>query len=141
VGCCRALYFGTTTVAFHGTKSNFKVSLFFSNLCPVSVRQRLVQKEGRITVMHKATPDSRLPIISIFSTLISMGVLRGVAMDCLKFHPGLRCPTLLRPAGRQPLKRSYGRFRACPSTERAFCSRLLPLCQRVPLWAPYAVRL
>jgi hypothetical protein len=26
-----------------------------------------------------------------------MGVWKGVAMDCLKFHPGPPCPTLLRP--------------------------------------------
>jgi hypothetical protein len=28
-----------------------------------------------------------------------MGVWQRVAMDSLKFHPGLPCPTLLRPAG------------------------------------------
>jgi hypothetical protein len=28
-----------------------------------------------------------------------MGVWQGVALDSLKFHPGLPCTTLLRPAG------------------------------------------
>jgi hypothetical protein len=37
----------------------------------------------------------------------SMGVWQGVAMDSLKFHLGLPCPTLLRPVGRPPLKQSY----------------------------------
>jgi hypothetical protein len=31
-------------------------------------------------------------------------------MDSLKFHPGLPCPTLLRPAGGPPPKQPYGRF-------------------------------
>jgi hypothetical protein len=33
-----------------------------------------------------------------------MGVWQGVAMDSLKFHPGLPCPTLLHPAGGLSLK-------------------------------------
>jgi hypothetical protein len=28
-----------------------------------------------------------------------MGVWQGVAIDSLKFHPGLPCPALVRPAG------------------------------------------
>jgi hypothetical protein len=34
----------------------------------------------------------------------TMGVKQGVAMDFLKFHPGLPCPTLLHPAGGPFLK-------------------------------------
>jgi hypothetical protein len=34
-----------------------------------------------------------------------MGVWQGVAMDSVKFHSGPPCLTLLRPAGRPPLKR------------------------------------
>jgi hypothetical protein len=34
----------------------------------------------------------------------SMGVWQGVAMDSLKFHLGLPCPTFLHPAGRLSLK-------------------------------------
>jgi hypothetical protein len=34
----------------------------------------------------------------------SMGVWQGVAMDSLEFHPDLVWITLLRPAGRPPLK-------------------------------------
>jgi hypothetical protein len=33
-----------------------------------------------------------------------MVVWQGVAMNSLMFHPGPPCPTLLRPAGRSPLK-------------------------------------
>jgi hypothetical protein len=36
-----------------------------------------------------------------------MGVLQRVVMDSLKFHPGLSCPTLLRPAGGPPLNVFY----------------------------------
>jgi hypothetical protein len=35
-------------------------------------------------------------------------------MDCLKFYPGLACPTLLLPAGGPPLKRPYSRFSSGP---------------------------
>jgi hypothetical protein len=38
---------------------------------------------------------------------LNMGVWLGVAMDSLKFYPGLPYPTLLRRAGRPPLKRPY----------------------------------
>jgi hypothetical protein len=40
-----------------------------------------------------------------------MGVWQGVAMDSLKFQPGLPCPTLLCSAGGPPLKQTYGSFR------------------------------
>jgi hypothetical protein len=56
----------------------------------------------------------------------AMGVWQGVAMDSLKFHLGLPCPTLLCPAGRPPLKRP---------ARWAACSRLLPF------WTPHVVRL
>jgi hypothetical protein len=53
-----------------------------------------------------------------------------VAMDSLKFHPGPPCPTILRPAGKPPLKRPYGCFRDDPPAGQAACSYLLPL------WTP-----
>jgi hypothetical protein len=65
----------------------------------------------------------------------AMGVWQGVAMDYLKFHPGLPCPSLQRPAGRPPLKRPYGRLKGGLPTGRVDCGRLLPL------WRPHAVRL
>jgi hypothetical protein len=40
-----------------------------------------------------------------------VGVWRGVAMDPLKHHEGLPCPTLPRPAGRSPPKWPCCRFR------------------------------
>jgi hypothetical protein len=40
-------------------------------------------------------------------TLGSMGVWQGVAMDSLKFHSGLPCHILVRPAGGPPLKRLF----------------------------------
>jgi hypothetical protein len=40
--------------------------------------------------------------------LLHMGVWQGVAVDSLKFHPSLLCPTLLRPAGEPSLKRPLG---------------------------------
>jgi hypothetical protein len=57
-----------------------------------------------------------------------MGVWQGVAMDSLKFHPGLPCPTFLRPAGRRPLKRPA--HRACglrPSSTPLDTPRRTPL--------------
>jgi hypothetical protein len=54
-----------------------------------------------------------------------MGVWLGVAIDSLKFHPGVPCPTLLRTAVGPPLKRPYGRFRVGPPG-------------LLPPWAPYA---
>ena len=60
---------------------------------------------------------------------------RPVSTDSLKFHLGLPCPTLLRPAGVSPLKRPYDRFRGGPPTGQVACGCLLPL------WTPNAVRL
>jgi hypothetical protein len=54
-----------------------------------------------------------------------VGVWQGVAMDSLKFHPGLPCPTPPCPAGGPPLKR--------PGV--ATCGHLLSL------WTPHAERL
>jgi hypothetical protein len=42
-----------------------------------------------------------------------MGVWQGVNIDSLKFHPGLPCPTFLRPVGRQPFQRWSTRKTAC----------------------------
>jgi hypothetical protein len=64
-----------------------------------------------------------------------MGVWQAVAMDSLKFHPGLPCLTLLSPADGPPHKRPYGRLWGGPPTGRAACGRLLPP------WIPHAVRL
>jgi hypothetical protein len=61
----------------------------------------------------------------------TMGVWQG---DYLKYHPGLSCPTILCPAGRPPLKQSYGRSRIDPPAEWAFYGHLLPL------WTPHTVQ-
>jgi hypothetical protein len=60
-------------------------------------------------------------------------VWQRVAMDSLKFYLGLPCPTLLRPADRPPLKRTYGCFMGGPPTGRAACGRLLPICRPHPV--------
>jgi hypothetical protein len=44
------------------------------------------------------------------------GVWQAVAMDSLKFHPDLPCPTLRLPAGGLPMKCPYGV--ASPQGER-----------------------
>jgi hypothetical protein len=49
-----------------------------------------------------------------------MGVWQGVAIDSLKFRPGLPCPTLLRPLDGPPLKRPYC-FRDGPPARRVAC--------------------
>jgi hypothetical protein len=48
---------------------------------------------------------------------------------------GPPCSTLLRPAGRQPLKQPYGRFRNGPAAGSVACCRLLSP------WTPHTVRL
>jgi hypothetical protein len=62
--------------------------------------------------------------------MFAMGVWHGVAMDSLKFHLGLSCSTLLRPAGEPPLERPYGRFWGGLPTGWASCGHLLPLLTR-----------
>jgi hypothetical protein len=47
------------------------------------------------------------PVIHLPRSL-AMGVWQVAAMDSLKFHPGLPCPTLLCPVGEPPLKQPYG---------------------------------
>jgi hypothetical protein len=63
---------------------------------------------------------------------LHIGVWQGVAMDSLKFHLGLPRPTLLRPADRPPLIRTYGRFRSVPPARRAARSRFLPVGHLMP---------
>jgi hypothetical protein len=42
-------------------------------------------------------------ITSDYSKICDMGVWERVAMDSLKYHYGPPCPTLLRPAGGNPM--------------------------------------
>jgi len=65
-------------------------------------------------------------IQNIIVAEINMGIGQGVAMDSLKFHPGLPCPTLLPPAGGPPPERPYDCFRGCPPAGWAACGCLLP---------------
>jgi hypothetical protein len=65
----------------------------------------------------------------------SVGVWQRVAIDSLKFHLGLPCPSLLRPVGGPPLKRPCSSFWGGPPAERAACGRLLLF------WTPHVVRL
>jgi hypothetical protein len=65
-------------------------------------------------------------------TIYQLGNLKGVrpvwqwvSTDSLKFHPGLPCPTLLRPASALPLERPYRRFWGGPSARGVVCGRLL----------------
>jgi hypothetical protein len=59
-------------------------------------------KNERPEEIEKTTAD----ILSLFATdLKCMDVWQGVAIDSLKFHPGLPCPTFPCPAGGPPLKR------------------------------------
>ena len=65
----------------------------------------------------------------------SMDVWQGVAMDSLKFHPDLPCPTLSCPAGGPPLKWPHGRFRGGLLAKQGTCDSFLPF------WTPHTVRL
>jgi hypothetical protein len=81
------------------------------------------------------------------SVLPTKGVWQGVALDSLKFHPGLPCPTLLRPAGGPPLKRPHGHFSGSPPTRRVPAAFFYPFGHRSPyvcslhlfLWIPHKV--
>jgi hypothetical protein len=54
-------------------------------------------------------------------------------MESLKFHRKPPYPTLLRPAGRPPLKQPHGRFRGGPPAERATSHLHIP--RRTPMIA------
>jgi hypothetical protein len=82
-----------------------------------------------VFLLHKSI-RTKSPVL-----LRVMGVWQGVGMDSLKFHSDLPCPTLLRPAGRQPLKRLYSHFRGGLPTGWEACSHLLPI------WTPAALYL
>jgi hypothetical protein len=60
----------------------------------------LILRDGNDVTTHKVT-------LLIFPP---MGVWQEVAMDSIKFHPGLLCPTLLRPEGGPLLKRTKSCF-------------------------------
>jgi hypothetical protein len=61
-----------------------------------------------------------------------MGVWQGVAMESPRFHLGLPCPTLLRLACRQPLKRPYGCFRGSQPEGGQPAAVFYPLGQSTP---------
>jgi hypothetical protein len=69
------------------------------------------------------------------TTFCALDIWHGVAMDSLKIHPGLPCPTLLCPEGGPPPKWPLCCFRGGSFTGRVACRRLLPF------WTPHAVRL
>jgi hypothetical protein len=71
----------------------------------------------------------------VVAVVVVIGAWQGVAMGTIKFHAGLPCPTLLRPAFAPPQKRPYGRSSGGPPARRAACRRLLPF------WTPHAVLL
>jgi hypothetical protein len=75
---------------------------------------------------HRRTEAQPVHAESESQPLQHMGVWKGVAMDCLKFHSGLPCPTLLC---------RNGRFRCGPPAGQSTCGHLLPL------WTPHVVRL
>jgi hypothetical protein len=93
---------------------------------------------GRPRNLPETHRDSRNPSHHIsLSSLLSLNprIWQGVTMDSLKFHPGLPCPTLVRPMGVPPLKQPYGRFRGGSLAGQTFCSCLLPPRK------PHAIRL
>jgi hypothetical protein len=76
-------------------------------------------------------------ILPEIETHQTMGVWQGVAIDSLKFHPGLPCLTFLLPMGLMALQ-PYSRFRSDPLIGVASpqaCGRLQPF------WTPHGVHL
>jgi hypothetical protein len=62
-----------------------------------------------LLVMNHHTGLFKIPIAKQGARTRS--VWQVLAMDFLKLHSAPTCLTLLRPAGRSPLKQPYGRFR------------------------------
>jgi hypothetical protein len=63
--------------------------------------------------MHGPVQDHKNCIASLKlfrPQLVTRSIWQGVSTDSLKFHPGLQCPSIPRPAGGPPSKRPYGRF-------------------------------
>jgi hypothetical protein len=61
------------------------------------------------TLKHFMKPNDLRVLNALMSkrrdnAYLDMGVWQGVAMDSLKFHPGLPCLNLLRSAGGPPPK-------------------------------------
>jgi hypothetical protein len=66
----------------------------------------MIRMKGETVVV-----DMKSHVLCMVLTFPSMGVWQGVTMESLKFHPGLPCPTLLRPVDGPHLKRPYSHFR------------------------------
>jgi hypothetical protein len=71
-----------------------------------------------ILMLKKSAQFENQIVVSHFE---AMSIWQGVAMDSLNFHPGLPCPTLLRPVDGPPLKWPYGCFRCGPPAGQATC--------------------
>jgi hypothetical protein len=68
--------------------------------------------------------------------LVCIGVWQGVAMDSLKFHPSLPCPTLYALRAGHPKNGLTDVFRGGSPAGQAVCGRLLPLktpARRTPM--------
>jgi hypothetical protein len=62
-----------------------------------------------------------------------MGAWQGVAMDSLKFHPGLLCLNLLCPVGGLPLKRPFQEWPALRMSSLRLYSSPLDTLRRTPM--------
>jgi hypothetical protein len=57
------------------------------------------KNKEKCDIVNKDSAENHVKFKDIVTTF--MGVWQAVAMDSLKFHPGLACPTILRLAGGQ----------------------------------------
>jgi hypothetical protein len=75
-----------------------------------------------------------------------MGVWQGMAIESLKFYPGLPCPNHVPPAGRPPLKQLLQGWSTCravnrqPSFTHLDTPRRTPMVERDPVMNPYPRR-
>jgi hypothetical protein len=116
----------------YGEKISFKKKLFSGHLDFGTTFNGKIfpPRQGAIPVREGVAMD----FFSFSQTGIDrQAIWGGVSTYSLKFHAGP--PTLIRPAGRPPPKRPYGRLGGGPPTGRAACGHLLPPWIPLPVQA------
>jgi hypothetical protein len=111
----------TKTCPYHFLKVSLSFLRIISSWArfqwPSGGKGKEIDLAGKTSRQSLFTPLSQysLPFASSSSShRPSMGVWQGVAMESLKFHPGLPCPTLLCPAGGLPLEQTSWPFQVWP---------------------------
>jgi hypothetical protein len=81
----------------------------------------------------KYGPDTKILIFGLLCDAGTIGVWQGVALDLLKFHPGLAMPDPSKPCGQATTQIDLWLFQQWPACSAGGL--------RLPLWTPHAARL